>query len=157
MPTVLLESWSKPFLVLHALGGMALTGACTHQVVICWRLWHGKPVPRRLATIYTQVIGWTFALTFVVGLLMYPHYRYHVRGLYLDRQAVWASNLFDMKENLAALGLPLAVALLAMGRGYDPATERKLSPVFAVLSVLLWSLVFFASVSGLLVTSVKGV
>jgi hypothetical protein len=157
MTPVFLQSWSKSLLVVHALVAMALTGACTHQAVVCWRLMKGKPVAPRLARVYTQVIGWTFTVAFVGGLLMYPHYRYHVRGLYLDRHAVWASNLFDMKENLAALGLPVALALLYMGHGYSPSDERGLSPVFAVLSWLLWAMVAFSSVAGLLITSVKGV
>ena len=50
------------------------------------------------------------------GGLVYPRYRYFVRGLYLDRYAPWASNLFDFKENLATLGLPLAIGAFVLAR-----------------------------------------
>lgn len=157
MPHVFLDGSAKLLLVLHALAGFALCGACTHQALVGIGLWRGRHHLGRLARIYSQVIGGTFIGAFVVGLLMYPHYRYHVRGLYLDRYEPWASNLFDMKENLLGLGLPLALALFFIGRRLQPAEERATLPFFAVLSVSLWALVVFGVISGVIVTSVRGV
>ena len=157
MPRVFLEGWARPLLVLHALAGFALAGACTHQAVVGVQLWRGRAHLGRLARVYAQVIGALFALAFAVGLFMYPHYRYQVRGLYLDRYEPWASNLFDMKETLLALGLPLAIAVFAVGRRLDPSREKELLPLFAVFSVALWALVVFGVISGVVVTSVRGV
>jgi hypothetical protein len=157
MPHVFLDGHARLLLVLHALAGFALFGACTHQVLVGIGLVRGRAHLGRLARIYAQVSGGLFVAAFAVGLLMYPHYRYHVRGLYLDRYEPWASNLFDIKENLLALGLPLAIALFFVGRRFEPKGERALVPFFAVLSVALWALVLFGVVSGLVVTAVRGV
>jgi hypothetical protein len=157
LPSVFLDSWAKPLLVLHALCAFALFGACTHQAIVAISIWRGRLHLGRLARLYAQLIGALFIAAFAIGLLMYPHYRYHVRGLYLDRYAPSISNLFDMKENLLALGLPLAVALFAIGRRFEPREEPLLTPVFAFCALSLWALVAFGIVSGLVVTSVKGV
>ena len=157
MPQVFLDGWARPLLVLHALAGFALAGACTHQAVVGVQLWRGRAHLARLARVYAQVIGALFALAFAAGLLLYPHYRYHVRGLYLDRYEPWASNLFDMKETLLALGLPLALGLFAVGRRLEPSREAELVPMFAAFAVALWALVLFGVFSGVVVTSVRGV
>ena len=157
MPSVFLDGLAKPLLVLHALAAFALLGACTHQAVVGVGLLQGRLHLCRLARVYAAVIGPLFAATFTIGLLMYPHYRYHVRGLYLDRHAVWASNLFDMKENLLALGLPLALALFVAGRHLRPESDRALIGFQAYSALALWALVGFGSISGLLVTSARGV
>ena len=157
MPQVFLDGFAKPLLVLHALAGFALLGACTHQAVVGVGLLQGRVHLTRLARVYATVVGPLFAGSFGLGLLMYPHYRYHVRALFLDRHAVWASNLFDMKENLLALGLPLAVGLFAVGRRLEPGADRALITFQASAAISLWALVAFGVVSGLVVTSVRGV
>jgi hypothetical protein len=154
---VFLDGWAKPLLVFHALAAFALLGALTHQAVVGFYLLRGRLHLGRLARVYAQVIGAVFTVAFGLGLLMYPHYRYHVRGLFLYRYAPWASNLFDMKETMAALGLPLAIGLFAIGRRFDPEQERALIPYLAFSSFALWALVAFAVISGIVVTSVRGV
>jgi hypothetical protein len=157
MPHVFLDDASKPLLVLHALSAFALLGACTHQLIVGIGLLRGRLHLFRLARVYATVVGPLFALAFVVGLLMYPHYRYHVRGLYLDRYAVWASNLFDLKENLAALAMPLVLGLFVVGRRLNAEAERSLLMLHVSAAFALWAVVTFDVVAGLLVTSVKGV
>lgn len=157
MPHVFLDTWAKPLLVLHALAAFALCGACTHQALVGVGLWRGKLHLGRLARVYAQIIGALFTLAFAIGLLLYPHYRYAVRGLYLDRYEPWASNLFDMKETLLALGLPFALSLFVIGRRLEPRSEGALLPWMAFSSVALWAIVVFGSVCGLIVTSVRGV
>ena len=83
---------------------------------------------------------------------MYPHFRVDVRGRYLDRHQPWASNLFDFKEHLMALGLPMALTLFFLARRGD--SVRPLTNLFAVA---LWVMVLWSAVSGLIITSVRGV
>jgi hypothetical protein len=154
--TIFLESLARPLLVIHALVAFAALGATTHLTVISVGLWRGKVHLSRLAKVHAQVIGATFAACFVLGLLVYPAYRYYVRGLYFDRYAHWASSLFDLKENLAALGLPLSVALFSLGRRLDLKERTAALPLVVFLSVALWLITVFAVVSGLVVTSAKG-
>jgi hypothetical protein len=160
MPRVFLDGWARPLLVLHALAGFALLGACTHQALVSIGLLRGRTHLFRLARIYAAVIGPLFAGGFAIGLLIYPHYRYHVRGLYLDRYVPWASNLFDMKENLLALGVPLALFVFAVGRRLQPPgddDERDLTWLHAAASLTLWAIVAFGTISGVIVTSVRGI
>jgi hypothetical protein len=157
MPTVFLDGEVRPLLVLHALAAFALVGAATHRVIVSIQLLRGRAHLGRLARVYAQVIGGTFVGTFAVGLLMYPHYRYFVRGLYLDRYAQWASNLFDIKENIAALALPAALGLFFVGRHLEPKADAALLPFFTFLSVMTWAAVVVTAVSGLVVTGVRGI
>jgi hypothetical protein len=156
MPAIFLDGAAKPLLVLHAFAAFALLGASTHLAIVSFRLWRGGLQLGRLARIYAQIIGACFAGAFAVGLALYPHYRYHVRGLYLDRYEPWASNLFDFKETLAALGLPLALGLFFVGRRYEPKEDAAVTPYFVLLSFSVWAVALTAVVSGLIVTSVKG-
>jgi hypothetical protein len=155
VPSVFLEGASRPLLVLHALVAAALVGASTHQAVVSVQLVRGRLHLRRLARTYAWIVAATFAASFALGLLMYPAFRFKVRGLYLDRNAPWASNLFDFKEALAALALPLVVALFFVGRRIEPQSDRGLLPLHAALALSLWAMLAFALVSGLLVTSVR--
>src|SRR5579871_1196313 len=156
MPEIFLHGATRPLLVLHALLAFALVGAATHLVIVSVQLSRGRLHLGRLARIYAQVIGATFAGAFLIGLLIYPDYRYHVRGLYLDRYERWASNLFDIKENLGALGLPLALALFFVGRRFEPKEEPALVPYLTFLSIAVWAVAVTSALSGLVVTSVKG-
>ena len=62
----------------------------------------------------------------ILGMVLYPAYRVEVRGRYLDHVAPWATNTFDIKENLALVALPLCLAawyLARMRRGGSRAIE----------------------------------
>ncbi len=151
------ERWARLLLIGHAGIAMALAGASTHLALGSIKLLRGGVFQTRLVRIYGQTIGALYLAVFACGLIVYPTYRYYVRGLYLDRYFPAASNLFDMKENLAALGLPLALALFMTARRFDPKTEPGAIPVLAVLSLAVWGLVLFSTISGLYVTCIKGV
>jgi hypothetical protein len=151
------ESAAKPLLVLHALAGFAALGASTHLVIVCVGLLQGRHHLGRLARVYATVIGSLFSGAFGVGLLLYPHYRYEVRGLFLDRYEPWASNLFDIKETFAALVFPLALGLFAVGRRLDPVRSPELVVPVTVFAAAVWAATAFAVVAGLIVTSVRGV
>lgn len=136
--------------VCHALLAVVACGSAGHLGVLSVSRLRGQVLgPNRLLG-HAKVLLGSLLACFVVGLLAYPHYRYHVRGLQLDRDAPWASNLFDLKENLAALTLPLGLALVAMER--DQSAPR----LAAGLGVFVASSTFFLVVSGLVVTLVRG-
>jgi hypothetical protein len=90
-------------------------------------------------------------------MLAYPSYRYFVRGLYFDRHVIWASNLFDIKENYAALGLPFALALLVLSRSFEPSRDKSLVAPYTTLVACVFGLVWFMAVSGLIITLQRGV
>ncbi len=86
-----------------------------------------------------------------------PTYRYHVRALFLDRHHPMVANVFDIKENLATIALPLALALGALGgRLTDPA-DKPYRPVMAVASLFVAAVVWFDVISGVVIVSYRGV
>lgn len=155
--TTLLAAHSKTLLVLHGLLSLALGGASTHLAIVAVRLLRGDRGLARLARIYSRTVGLVFVAAFGVGLLLYPTFRYHVRAIFLDRHEPWAANLFDIKEHMAALALPFALALLFVGPKLHPETEPAIRPWFALAALVTWAAVAFSIVSGLLITNVRGV
>jgi hypothetical protein len=156
MPGILLDGWARPLVLLHAAAAIVLVGASTHHAIVAWRYLRGR-YPVRLGRIYAVVSAIAYGATMVLGALAYPTFRYHVRGLYFDHHAPWASNLFDIKENLASIGLPLVVGALVLSRVLDPRADRPLVVGYAVMVIGVAGIVWFGVASGLLVTLVKGV
>ncbi len=144
-------------LVLHALFAMALVGSATHLVVVALRVWRGGHHLASRLRLHALVTFGLFGVAFLLGLLLYPHYRVQVRAAWLDAHAPWASSLFDIKENLAALALPLLLALWAVGRRLRMPEDGALAPLLAGLGVCVWLFVAVAFVSGLVVTNTRGV
>jgi hypothetical protein len=143
-------------ILFHAIVGLALCGATTHHVVVAYGYRRG--VYRwRLAQIYAIVTACCYGATFTLGMLAYPTYRYYVRGLYFDRHLVWASNLFDIKENFAALGLPLALSVLLLSRVFKPAEQPELRTPYLTLVSGVWLLSWFPAIAGLIITLQRGV
>lgn len=148
---VLFTGLEKALLVLHALSAMALLGALTHLVVVKALRWRGQ-ARERLEQKYSRLIAPIYAGVYGIGLALYPHFRVNIRGRLLDVEHPWASNLFDFKEHLASLGLPMAMALFFLARGGPPV--RPLTDLFAFA---LWAMTLWSVVSGLIITSVKGI
>ncbi|HMJ55194.1 MAG TPA: hypothetical protein VK540_24125 [Polyangiaceae bacterium] len=148
-------------LVVHALIALALGGASTHLALVTFALATGRPkrwrVPR-LAAVYARVTGTLFLISVVAGGVLYPTYRYQVRGLYLDRYAAWASNLFDMKEVLAALVAPLAFGLIVFGRRpLDEASPPEARLILHLCVAAVFGTTVFNVISGLVIVSIRSI
>lgn len=155
-PSIANAAAAQVLVVLHGVCGMALVGASTHHAVVAVGYLRG--VYRvRLSRVYAAVTAVGWAVTFTLGLLVYPSYRYFVRGLYLDWHKVWASNLFDIKENFAALGLPIALVLYVLSRRLEPREDRLLAGPYALLVFVACAIAWFAAISGLVITLQRGV
>jgi len=152
VPDLVFEGGARLLVVLHAAAAIVLVGSTTHQALIAWGYVRGRH-KIRLGKIYAA----TLAITFGFGLLAYPTYRYHVRGLYFDRYEQWASNLFDVKENFAALGLPLVVAVLVLSQVMSPRDDRGLVAGYAACSFFIMAIVWFDVITGLVITMTRGV
>ncbi|HEY4241909.1 MAG TPA: hypothetical protein VGM88_18940 [Kofleriaceae bacterium] len=156
-PDIFLGSAARLFVVLHAASAIVLIGSSTHHALVAIGALRGKP-RIRLARIYAATVAGAYALTFTLGLLAYPQFRYHVRALFLDRFEPWASNLFDMKENFAALGLPFVLAAFVMSRRLDDTrSDRVHVGVYAAFVLLGAAIVWFDVFSGIVITMTKGV
>ena len=153
-------TWARVLVMLHAAAAIVLIGAATHHAIIAWGYVRGR-WKVRLGRIYAATVAGAYGATFGLGLLAYPTFRYQVRALVLDRSEPWASNLFDTKENFAALGLPLVAIALGLCRSIGPdleATgERGLVWAYAACVWLVAAVVWFAVFSGLAITLTRGV
>ena len=156
MPELFLGGMARLLLVLHALAAIVLIGATTHHAIIAYGYLRGRAKPR-LGRIYAATIGAAYLVTYGFGLLVYPTFRYMTRALYMDRYERWASNLFDMKENFAALGVPLAIAMFLLSRVMSPKEDRHLVIGYAAMAFLTCAVVWFDVISGLVLTNVRGV
>lgn len=156
MPDLLLDGSARLLVLLHAAAAIVLVGAATHQAIIAVGYLRGT-FKVRLGRIYAAVVAVAYAVTFGFGLLAYPTFRYHTRALYLDRHEPWASNLFDMKENFAALGLPLVVGMLVLSRVMEPKEDRRLVGPYAAFALFTAAIVWFDVISGLVITMTRGV
>lgn len=155
MAGIAFEAAARVLVVLHALAAFALAGAATHHAIVVLGYFRG--IYRvRLGKIYGAIVGVLFLLTFVLGGTAYPAFRYYVRALYLDRYEPWASNLFDIKEHLSSLALPLALAGWALSRSFDPKTQPGLLWPYALVTFGPAVVVWFNIVAGLIVTLERG-
>lgn len=146
-------SW---LLAIHAVLAAALVFACAWEVALAWQLFRNRGDPDRLR-LWAQLVGVLFMLSFGVGSILYPTYRVRVRRDWLDLYAAWAVNLFDVKEDLVALGLPLAIVLFAFARFGPKVIEREGRQLYLFASVAVLVLVLVSALSALVVTRVRGV
>ena len=156
MGQTLFEQYAKLLVLLHAASAIVLVGSSTHHSLVALGYLRGR-YKVRLGRIYATIVALAYGTTFLIGSLAYPTYRYFVRGLYLDRHAIWASNLFDIKENFATIGLPLAVGAFVLSRVMDPKEDRPMLPGYCLLVFGMTAIVWFNVIAGLLITMAKGV
>nr|HEX4316191.1 hypothetical protein [Kofleriaceae bacterium] len=156
MPPVFLDGIARAVVLVHAIAALVLVGAATHHAVVAIGLVRGA-VRLRLARIYAATVAIAWTASFALGLLAYPAFRVGVRAGYLDAAEPWASNLFDIKEHVAALGLPLVLGVFALSRRLEPRTDRALAGGYAALVVLAAALAWIDVIAGLLVTMARGV
>jgi hypothetical protein len=103
-------------LIVHVLVGAALLGALTHQsVAVGWRpTAPSKSFVGRFRGVnsptFTNVVCILYAVSVLLGGLLYPRYRIDVRPLLEDMQLRAANGLFETKEHFAAVGLGLLPA-----------------------------------------------
>lgn len=152
-----LEDYRKPLLILHAVTAFALGGSCIHHLTVSANYLRGRFGRIWLEKLHTRVIFGCYLGLFTLGLLMYPTYRYRVRAGYFDRELPAISNLFDLKEVWAGVGLPLAISLFALGFVVDPKRDRHVLPFYVFLSATLTLIAWFNIVSGLIAVSYRSV
>lgn len=153
---VWLEGAAPALLVVHALLAIALLGASTHDAILVVGYLRGRFGRARLERLYVRIQLATYVATFVVGSLIYPAYRIYVRAAVFDRWAPWASNLFDVKENLAALGLPVVLVYAWLRSRFEPQRDAAWRPLYAVLGLTAATLVWFQAVAGLVLVAERG-
>ena len=144
-------------LVLHALTAVLLLGATTHNALLVVRYPFRGVRRAALERLYVRVQVVAYLATFALGAMLYPSYRVYTRGAVFDHHAPWASNLFDIKENLAALGLPALLAYFALSLRAHPSEHPRWTPLYVGLGLYVALVVWFDFVAGIVVVAMRGV
>ena len=144
-------------LVLHDAGAVVLLGAATHHALAMRHFLRGRFERVAVEKTWARVVAAAYVATFTLGALVYPSYRYHVRGLWLDRYAPFYAGLFDVKEVFASLTLVVALALGALSFTLRPREEARLARVYAAMSLLVCAVAWLDAIAGVLVASVRGI
>lgn len=119
---VFLESAARPLMVVHAVAAAVLVGATTHHVVWCRGYLGGQFGRYKGERRFALVAAVAFAITFILGNLLYPTYKVRVRAEYFDNpQAIAAEARLRVEQHRAIDVAP---------RGPEPATiGASLAPI----------------------------
>lgn len=128
-------------LTVHLLVGVALLGAITHQLVGLLRpstIRGGRFIARYAKvdhTAFTLSVTVLFVLSVLLGGLIYPNYRLHVRAPFEQMSLGWAIGLFELKEHFGGIGIGLLPAYLCAWGSRDAAARLGLT---LVLAFIVW-------------------
>ena len=150
-------------LLLHGLSAIFLLGAVSHQAAACWR----KPVRGRghagsvmagfmevRAPLYSKAVLVSYAITMVLGDVVYGPYRVDVKTMLFDLE-LWSWNgVFEIKEHLVAIGFFLLLPYWQIWRlPLTPGLERARRNLTTLLAAIVW----YALIAGHLLNNLKGV
>jgi hypothetical protein len=146
-------------LILHALVGVALLGALTHQVVSSLR---GRPVRSRSFVdrysgvdqrAFTSAVAALYVAGLLLGATIYPSYRLEVRIPFEEMSLGWAVGLFEMKEHFAGIGLGLLPLYASLWReDSDSIYRRNRVAITLVLAGIVW----WAFIVGHVLNNIRG-
>lgn len=146
-------------LILHGLVGVALLGAITHQAVA---VLGPAPAPgtgflgryaRVSSRTFCGAVAVLFAISVVLGAVIYPTYRLDVRVPLEEMQLGWAVGLFEMKEHFGGIGL---AALPLYLYHWDPSRAASDGFARAAITWLLAGIVWFTFVVGHVLNNLRG-
>lgn len=146
-------------LMAHGLLAALLLGALTHQCIAAWAPSGGRSrgasalgaFRRVRPELYTNMVVTLYVVTFVLGALIYPTFRVHVRS-YFDVELGAATGGFEIKEHFAALGLGLLPAYWYYWRAGDARSRSTARILGTIITVISW----LGFVVGHLLNNIKG-
>ena len=146
-------------LILHGLCAVALLGAITHQAAAVW-----IPVGKGNAGFFTRfravkAAGYVnavivlYAVTFVIGSVIYPAYRIGARIYMEDLRMSAQVGSFEVKEHLVTFGLALLPAYWYYWRlPQNPEDSGVRRGVVLLLALIVWA----AFLTGHILNNIKG-
>ena len=147
-------------LILHSLLAVALLGAITHQAISAWvptnRGTAGSFIGRMRsvsATSYVNAIVVLYALTALLGAIIYPSYRLNVRIVLEQMQLHIPNGAFELKEHFVALGLGMLPAYWYFW--HDP-HAAEYTRTRAVLTAILAFIVWWGFLVGHILNNIRG-
>ncbi|MGE0652996.1 MAG: hypothetical protein AB7P12_14805 [Alphaproteobacteria bacterium] len=145
-------------LIVHGLSAVALLGALTHQsLAVIWPGRKGGGFTQSFRAVsgpaYTNASVVLYLTTFALGAYLYPAYRVTVRT-WIERARLWEiSGLFELKEQVFAVGLGLLPLYWLLWRRAEDGT---LASARAWVTGLLCLMVWYGFIAGHLINNTRG-
>jgi len=139
-----LHALSRELFLLHTIAGVAAAGLSVHVLLTARRIVLGQP---GRAALVRRFVGWALVATLaalLLGFLIYPEYKVHVRVAFIDRNAPAVGRLFDIKEYFAILSLPLIAFLYAARNSFGPQAGKRFRMIYGG-ALALWVLAVCAT------------
>ncbi|OHB61442.1 MAG: hypothetical protein A2168_06480 [Planctomycetes bacterium RBG_13_50_24] len=153
---IFLESAYSFLLLVHLFVTFVLVGSMTHGLLIVISYLRGKFNRQKLEFFYTKVSLWSYVIVYVIGAMIYPAYRIHIRHDYFDPQLPWATGLFEVKEHWGAVGLAMFFVFHLLRKDLRPAEEKDKLRLYVPLCFILNVIVWYKVVVGCYLTLLKG-
>ena len=153
---VFLEDFYSLLLLLHLFVTIVLVGSMTHNLLIVINYLRSKFGRQKLEWLYVKVSLWSYIIVYVIGALIYPAYRIHIRHEYFDPQLPWATGLFEVKEHWGAVGLALFFVYYFLRRSFKPAEEKEKLFLYMSLCFVLNVILWYKVIIGCYLTLLKG-
>lgn len=145
-------------LIIHGILAVLLLGAITHQAIgVDWPVAKRSPgfwsaVRSVNGMNYTNAIIALFLVTFLIGTIIYPTYRVHVRTVLQEYRDFKPEGMFEMKEHLMALSLALLPLYWFLWRRASDANRLAR----AVVTTFLASAVWWGFLTGHIINNIRG-
>ena len=95
---VFLENFYSFLLLVHLFATFVLVGSMTHNLFCVRDYLRSKFNRQKLEQLYVKVSLWAYVIVYVIGALIYPAFRVHIRPDF-DKELPWATGLFEVKEH----------------------------------------------------------
>lgn len=145
-------------LIVHALVGVGLLGALTHQTVSSLRrrsVHHGSFVDRYSGVnqqAFTTAVAVLYVAGVFLGAVIYPSYRLEVRIPFEEMSLGWAVGLFEMKEHFAGIGLGLLPLYISLWREDSDSSRQNRVAITLILAFIVW----WAFIVGHVLNNIRG-
>ena len=146
-------------LILHALVGVSLLGAITHQLVSMYRrrtVRTGSLIDRYTGVnqqVFVIAVVWLYVVQVLLGSAIYPAYRLNVRIPFEEMFLFKSVGEFELKEHFAGIGLALLPLYYWLWRPQHADSHRR--DRLAITS-LLASIVWWDFLIGHILNNIRG-
>ena len=147
-------------LICHSLLAVLLLGAITHQTISAWAPTSPSATAsfivrmRAVApTAYVNAVVVLYAVTALLGAIIYPSYRLNVRIVLEQMQFYIPNGVFELKEHFVALGLGMLPAYWYFWHAPHVAEYARTR---AVLTALLAFIVWWGFIVGHVLNNIRG-
>ncbi|HYF49283.1 MAG TPA: hypothetical protein VEJ63_07755 [Planctomycetota bacterium] len=148
---------AKLLLLLHAAAAIVLVGAAVHFGILSVSYLRGRYYRLDLHRTYLRIMAVAFPAAFLLGLLIYPRFRIHVRADYMDSSLPLGTWFFEVKEHWLAVTCAILVMMSMLRPHLKFQKPSSVTRLFNILGIVIAASVVLAVVVGLGLVSLRSV